>query len=191
MRDFSTYSIWEWLKLDPIKFFIKERRNDFHLSLYLKKNAINEDIFIEKCKKFSGKNIILVVAFERPDVLVWLFKYARKNLHDFQILVFDNSKSGTKCVEICNICNDNAIPYLKLPKNIVGHPNRSHGMAMTWIYCHIVKKINPEIFGYLDHDMVPLSPVDIKNKIRSLTKALMHGIYGLAIVFLILKKLKK
>ena len=52
---------------------------------------------------------------------------------------------------------DNGAPYLSLPANPTRHVNRSHGMAMTWIFYNVVRTVKPKLFAYLDHDMIPVS----------------------------------
>jgi hypothetical protein len=81
---------------------------------------------------------------------------AKKNLNEFNLIIFDNSKDISKRIEIKAVCKKYEIPYLGLPYNYTKHPNRSHGMAMTWVFHRIVKKIEPSWFGYLDHDMIPV-----------------------------------
>jgi hypothetical protein len=77
-------------------------------------------------------------------------------------MVFDNSRSLILRSEIEKLCRAWSIPYLSLPHLKIKHPNRSHGLAMTWVFHRIIKKISPHIFGYLDHDMYPIKPVSLQ-----------------------------
>jgi hypothetical protein len=38
-------------------------------------------------------------------------------------------------------------------------------MAMTWVFHRIIKKIQPNWFGFLDHDMYPVRPVNVESLI--------------------------
>jgi hypothetical protein len=122
----------------------------------------------------KNKNIIVIIAFEQPQVLEWLFLLARKNLSGAQLMVFDNSKRTHLRAEIERVCRRYEIPYLELPKNPTRHVNRSHGMAMTWVYYRVIKKIQPKNFGYIDHDLLPIRPVDINDSLN-----MKNGFYGL------------
>lgn len=156
MKNLSEFSILEILKLKPLKIFLKELRNDWVLFFYKKISADNEGKFILDSLKCRGKNVICVVAFEQPKVLEWLFTLSLKNTQDFYFLVFDNSKNLKTRKDIQDVCERFQIPYLSLPQNPTRHPNRSHGMALTWIFYRIIKKIQPAWFGFLDHDMIPV-----------------------------------
>ena len=123
---------------------------------------------------FCNQNILTIIAFEQPQVLEWLFLLAKKNISGAQLMVFDNSKRESLRSEIEAVCQRYQIPYLALPKNPTRHVNRSHGMAMTWVYYRIIKKIQPKLFGFIDHDLLPITNVNIDTSIN-----LRHGFYGL------------
>jgi hypothetical protein len=161
MKNLKFFSLSEWLILEPLRAFLKELRNDVLLTSYKYRKAEYEDQFLEKNKHFKDKNILAVIAFEQPKVLEWLFALSSKNLKDCQLMVFDNSKSLILRREIEELCQKWDIPYLSLPILKVRHPNRSHGLAMTWVFHRIIKKLQPYIFGYLDHDMYPVKPVSL------------------------------
>lgn len=160
MKSLKFFSLAEWIGLEPLRAFIKQLRNDLFLICYKYRKAKYEDQFINDNQHLSGQNILIVIAFEQPQVLEWLFQLSKKNLKDFHLLVFDNSKNNIFKKSIKEICNKNSIPYLELPNSFSRHPNRSHGLGMTWVFHRIVKKIQPLIFGYLDHDMYPIKPIN-------------------------------
>ncbi len=163
MKNLKLYSFSEWLILEPLRALLKELRNDLLLAFYKTRKAVCEDEFIKTNQYLKGKNILVVVAFEQPKVLEWLFRLSKKNLNDFQLMVFDNSRSLILRGEIEKLCREWGIPYLSLPYLKIKHPNRSHGLAMTWVFHRIIKKIEPHIFGYLDHDMYPVKPVSLQH----------------------------
>jgi hypothetical protein len=84
-------------------------------------------------------------------------------------IVADNSSDKRKRMAIEAICKKENIPYYDLPFNwfskIDKRPSYSHGMAMTWIYYNIVKKMEPRIFGFIDHDIFPIKPYSVLQKI--------------------------
>jgi hypothetical protein len=173
MRNPTEFSAFEWLKFLPVQHALKEIRNDAWLALYKKTRADKLDEFLEKNKYLENKNIVLVIAFELPWVLNWLLQKANKNVTDMTVLVFDNSRDPKKRIEIEQVCNTNGAPYLALPANPTRHVNRSHGLAMTWVYYNVVRLINPRIFGFIDHDLIPVRKVTIEDKLSD------QPVYGL------------
>ncbi len=156
MRDLKDFTTGEWLRLAPLQHALKQARNDLWLSVYKRKRAANLDAFLEEVRPLAGKNIALVIAFEQPWALDWLLRMAKRHLTDTTILVFDNSlKTGARA-EIERVCVAHKTPYLSLPPNRTRHVNRSHGMAMTWIFHNVVRAIEPRLFAFLDHDLIPV-----------------------------------
>jgi hypothetical protein len=160
MKNLKFFPLSEWIVLEPLRAFLKQLRNDLLLTGYKNRKAKYEDQFIHDNQHLSGQNILVVIAFEQPQVLEWLFQLSKKNLKDFHLLVFDNSKNSIQKKLIKEICKKNTIPYLELPDSFARHPNRSHGLAMTWVFHRIIKKIQPLTFGFLDHDMYPIKPIN-------------------------------
>ena len=66
MRKLSSYQFTSWIKLGPVKYLIKYIRNYFVTIFYITKKGKNLDSFLKKCEHLSGRNIILVIAFEQP-----------------------------------------------------------------------------------------------------------------------------
>lgn len=181
MRSFKFFTLAEWLRLKPVIFLWKELRNDLLLAFYKRKTVILEEDFIQKNQKFQNKKLLIVIAFEQIKVLEWMFSFAKDNVDDFKIMVFDNSRDLHLREQIKQLCSAYKIPYLALPKNLTRHPNRSHGMAMTWVFHRIIQRIEPEWFGFLDHDMIPVQPFYFQEKIAknmSCYGALNEGNFG-------------
>ena len=155
----------EWLKLVPIQHALKQVRNDAWLAIYKNTRPRELSRFLAEHKHLAGKNIALVIAFEQPWALNWLLRMANRNLADTTVLVFDNSRNGSKRIEIEQVCKQNNAPYLALPANSTTHVNRSHGMAMTWVYHNVVRAITPRIFGFIDHDLIPVCTASLADKL--------------------------
>lgn len=173
MRKISEYSFSSILKLRPLVDFLREKRNDIMLHYYLKKTKPAEE-FLEKNKELYGQNIIGVIAFEQPLVLDWLIKLYIKNVTGFALIIFDNSTCEKKSSEIEIVCKKNATKYLRIPKVNSGHVNRSHGLALTWAYTNVIKKLDTKIFGFIDHDLIPIAPIDPSKNLNK------QDIYGVA-----------
>jgi hypothetical protein len=52
-----------------------------------------------------------------------------------------------------------------LPVNPTRHVNRSHGMAMTWVYYNVVRAIQPRLFAFLDHDLIPVEKISLAERL--------------------------
>src|ERR1017187_1293368 len=139
MRYLTEFSASEWLKLRPIRHAMKQVRNDAWLALYKNTRAEKLSQFLAECKNLPNKNIALVIAFEQPWTVNWLLQMADRNVSDMTVLVFDNSRNNSKRIEIEQVCKQNKTAYLALPANPTRHVNRSHGMAMTWVYHNVVR----------------------------------------------------
>ena len=173
MRYLTEYSAIEWLKLLPIQHALKQVRNDVWLAVYKNNRTSKLSQFLAENKHLANQNIALVIAFEQPWALNWLLQMATRNASDMTVLVFDNSRNDSKRIEIEQVCKKNHAPYLALPPNPTRHVNRSHGMAMTWVYHNVVRAINPRIFGFIDHDLIPVRKVSIADKFTD------QPVYGL------------
>lgn len=157
MRELGTFSATEWLRLQPVVYAYKQLRNDLVLSRYIGEKAEGEDAFLDSLGALKGKNVLLVTAFEQPLALHWLLFMAKRHVSGFTFLVFDNSKKPERRSAIKAVCQMHNTPYLPLPANASRHVNRHHAMAMTWVYERIVRRIEPEIFGFIDHDLIPIA----------------------------------
>ncbi len=161
MRALISYSYYDWFALYPIKSFFKYIRNRIVSNLYVLKKSKNTSNFLKKCKHLNDQNIILVIAFEQPWVIEWLLKMSKKYVTDATIVVFDNSRDKSKRVKIKEVCKSQNTLYLPLPENNTKHANRSHSLAMQWIFDNIVKVIKPKSFTYIDHDLIPVKSISI------------------------------
>ena len=57
------------------------------------------------------------------------------------------------------------MPYLSLPPNSIRHGCRSHGSALTWTYHNLIVPLQPAVFAFIDHDLFPLSPIDLASRV--------------------------
>lgn len=117
--------------------------------------------------------LVATVAFNRPDLTRWQVRLVGKFLAERSaFVVYDNSPDPAKRAEIRAICADAGVPYIALPANRFRN-SRSHGAAMNWIFANHVRRDRPAFFGFLDHDIFPIEPVSLVDKLGR------HSIYGL------------
>lgn len=167
MLKFSEFSVKDWLKLRPLDVAFKQVRNDVWLKYYVNQKPAELSQFIADNLHLTGKNIAIVVAFEQPWAVNWLLQMAKKNLINTTVLVFDNSHKATARAELAAVCKQNGAPYLALPMNRTKHVNRSHGMAMSWIYDNVINITQPKLFAFIDHDLIPVSEVDFEERLAN------------------------
>ena len=165
MLKLSEFSVKDWLKLRPLDVAFKQVRNDVWLKYYVNQKPAELSQFLADNRHLAGKNIAIVVAFEQPWAVNWLLQMAKKNLINTTVLVFDNSHKTTARAELAAVCKQNGVAYLALPMNRTKHVNRSHGMAMSWIYDNVINSIQPKIFAFIDHDLIPVSEVDFEKRL--------------------------
>lgn len=178
MRALTDFTFGEWAQLLPLQHVFKEIRNDLWLAAYIKLQPDSLDSFLNETKLLAGKNIALIIAFEQPWALEWLLRMAERNLIDATVLVFDNSRSAKARIDIKRVCQARNTHYLALPVNRTRHVNRSHGMAMTWIYFNIIRVIEPRVFAFLDHDLIPVTRVAL---VERLADQPFFGVLGLSV----------
>lgn len=159
--------MFDWLKFKPFNFAFKLIRNDIWLKAYVSRKPERLAEFLEHTKGLKNKSVIAIVAFEQPWALNWLLQMAKKNLRESSVLVFDNSRDPMLRDEIEAVCTANDVLYFSLPRNHTKHVNRSHGMAMSWIFDNVIKNIEPKQFAFIDHDLIPVSPVDFSKALES------------------------
>jgi hypothetical protein len=167
VRALENFSPREWARLVPLQHALKQWRNDLWLASYVRRRARGQSEFMQKMREFEGRDVALVIAFEQPWALSWLIEMAQRHLGDTQLIVFDNSRNPAKRQEIEQVCRERATPYLALPVNRTRHVNRSHGMAMQWVYSNVVRKLRPARFAFLDHDLIPIAPLRICDRLGS------------------------
>lgn len=144
---------------------LKRLRDDILLWRYVANVPESFATFLDAQHQLRGKNLALVVAFEQPWILEIMLRKFEEYVSDFQVVVFDNSRNSESREQIAEVCGDLSVTHFGLPANAVRHPNRSHGMAMTWIYHNFVSRMQPGWFGFLDHDLIAMRPVDYRDRL--------------------------
>jgi hypothetical protein len=165
LRDLKNFSAGEWLRFVPLEVAFKQARNDVRLAIYKKIRPKALDSFLVGTERFRDRPVALVVAFEQPWALDWLLRMAQRNLADTTVLVFDNSRRDAARRDIERVCRNRGVPYLALPVNRTQHVNRSHGMAMTWIFHNVVRAIRPRLFAFIDHDLIPVRRTGLSERL--------------------------
>jgi hypothetical protein len=173
MKELGRYGLNEWLALTPIVHRMRGVRNRVLMFFYLRKGASAATEFAEKIRG-SRKCAVVAIAFEQVEVIDWLIASFAQNVEDGFLLIADNSRDVGKAREIEKVCWHHRVPYLRLPKNKTRHVNRSHSMAMEWVYQRVIKVASPDFFGFIDHDLIPVVKVSLLSKLKD------QDFYGLS-----------
>ena len=140
----------------------RRARNALRRSRFLASSPRYEDL----CGATFDRSVIATVAFNRPDVIEWQIHLVRKHLHERDsYIIFDNSNRPEKRRSIRELCRRERVPYVELPRvNFI--PSFSHAAALDWITRNFVLPRRPQLVGFLDHDIFPLSPFSIADKVQ-------------------------
>jgi hypothetical protein len=165
MRHVNQFTAGEWLRLQPLQQGLKQLRNDALLARYLGVRPPALDAFLAANQSLAGRPVALVIAFEQTWTLDWLLAAAARQLPGVTVLVADNSRQQPTRDEVAAVCARHGAPYFGLPPYRTRHANRSHGMAMSWVFHHLVRGLRPGLFAFLDHDLIPVAPVDFAERL--------------------------
>lgn len=113
---------------------------------------------------------LVTVAFNNEYLIEKQIKLLKRFVTDEHVSIFiaDNSTSIDKRKLIRDVCVENQVGYISIPDNLMlkyVSSSYSHGATLNWIFDNFIKKRQPAIFGFLDHDLFPIAPTSIREKI--------------------------
>ena len=101
--------------------------------------------------------LLITIAYNRADMIGHQLRLLPKYLSDsFRHIVVDNSSDRSVRHKIERLCKERGVGYVSLPHNFYTYSSNSHGLALNWVYRHLVLAINPQYVGFLDHDVFPI-----------------------------------
>lgn len=115
--------------------------------------------------------LLIVVTFNRPDLLALQYQQLKKHLSDsFHLLVVDNSTDFGCRALFQGFCRENACSYVSLPPNPFRAPqySQSHGAALNFVFKHCFHNIQSRYIGLIDHDIFPIHPICISKYFSNL-----------------------
>ena len=144
---------------------VKEARNQARSYFYTRKGSNSAAQIAENLNNLAEKELCITVAFNTPWTIDLLIDSWQHYCKETRLLVADNSNNPEASEEIRKICDTKKISYIKLPKNPVRHPSRSHGLALNWTWRNLVAKLRHlERVGFIDHDCYPIKPCSPNNQ---------------------------
>ncbi|MBO4529377.1 MAG: hypothetical protein J5767_01930 [Paludibacteraceae bacterium] len=136
--------------------------------LHGEKSCIQFNLPLEAKKEADNVDLI-TIAFNNPIVIENQINCVRKHIEgNYTYIVADNSSNLEESKKIMEICKNEGISYIRIPKNhlnLIG-PSYSHAAALNWTYKHVVKNRKPTYFGFIDHDLFPVKNIDVKSLLK-------------------------
>ncbi len=171
VRSFGDYTSREWLSALPLAHRARRIRNIGIQALYRSSRTPNQEAFVASVRPLiEGRVAAFTVAFNVPRTIELLADGVARHGSQTVLIVCDNSSSLTARLAIAAACAQRNVPYISLPppplaRFLAPNPARSHGLALTWIFYNLVRPLKPQIFAFLDHDLIPLRPFDLRESL--------------------------
>ena len=172
-KPLAEYRPRDWARLRPLFHAYKTWRYDRVTAWYVKRPQMAGDLD-ELGRRIAGARLLVTVAFNDAEILERQLLAVRRFVAGALHIVADNSRDDEAAQKIEALCGQLGTPYLRLPANPWGakSPSRSHGLALNWIWRRLIRPAGPELFGFLDHDLVPVAPCD---PFEPLSRQPVHG----------------
>lgn len=113
---------------------------------------------------------LITVAFNNAELIRLQHKFVEKNVRDpHQQIIVDNSTRPEVRKEIFDFCKENGLTYFGMPKNLLNKVggSYSHAMTMNYTFRRLISNRQPYAFGQIDHDLFPIRPLSILDKLES------------------------
>ncbi len=140
-------------------------------NLFLKKEVgACKTIHFEKYQNTPNRLDLATIAFNNPMVIEHQICLVRKYVQgNYNYIVADNSTDKAASQQIKLLCQNANVPYIRLPKNRLGiiSASYSHAASLNWVYKKIIKPNRPTYFGFIDHDLFPIRPFCIEEKLKT------------------------
>jgi hypothetical protein len=159
MRPLAEHDLRDWLRLRPITQGWKQARYGILNFSYEHRGAAALGRFLREHADLVGGNIAISVAFNQPTIIEWQLRFWPHMVKDAKLIIADNSNDPAAATDIARLCARAKVPYLKLPLNPARQIFRSHALALNWLYRNLVRGLDPAIFAFVDHDLVPVEPL--------------------------------
>lgn len=167
MRDLSDYSLADWLAGAPVAHRLRRARNMLVDRIYRKRRAEGQDELVRRLAGADGP-LAFTVAFNMPEAIALLLDAMARYLPRTPLVVCDNSSRPEARAAIAGLCAGRGVAYCALPPSPYRggrNGSRSHAVALNWILANLIRPAAPKVFALIDHDLIPLAPVDLAAKV--------------------------
>lgn len=115
------------------------------------------------------------IAFNTPWAIDLLTHQWSRHHPEIRLVVVDNSNDRSARAAHEDLCRRRHVPYLPLPRNPEWSPNRSHGIALNWVWFNVVRHAGLDVVGFIDHDCIPVASLDLRSRLEGLAAYGMRG----------------
>lgn len=122
--------------------------------------------FVERLKAAGIRDAAFAIAFNCPWAIDLLTRSWAVHQPLVPLVVVDNSSDASARAAHAETCDHRGVRYLPLPPNPEWSPNRSHGIALNWVWFNVVRPAGLDLAGFIDHDLIPLAPLDLRHVTR-------------------------
>jgi hypothetical protein len=156
-RSLDEYSLGEWLRIRPLVERYKMGRYWARAAWNLRQQAAVGDPDAV-AREIKNRHLLITIAFNDPQVICWQADLVRTHVRDCVHLIADNSTDDAAAKQIETQAHAHGLFYLRLAANPWSDAeySRSHGLAMSWVWQHVIKPGAPDAFGFIDHDLFPM-----------------------------------
>jgi hypothetical protein len=160
-KSFREFSAGDWRRLRPLTQAVKSLRYRIVDRGYRRRPALIGDP-AAVARSIRGRKVLVTIAFSDPLLISWQTRLLRHYVPDAVHVVVDNSPADAVATQVRSIAEAAAAAYLRTPENpwSGGAASRSHGIALNWAWDNVIRRGEPEAFGFLDHDIFPTAVDD-------------------------------
>jgi hypothetical protein len=159
VRSLSDYNFADWRRLRPLIHGLKTAKYRLATKRYVRRPASVGDLSA-LARSMAGKRVLVTIAFGDDELIDWQVQLVRHYVPSAKHVIADNSRDDGAAARIAAICTAFEAPYIRLPPNPWHQPSRSHGIALNWLWCNLIRPGEPVAFGFLDHDVFPTARED-------------------------------
>ncbi len=114
--------------------------------------------------------LLVTIAYNSSELIDWQIRLLKKNVTDrnYRILIVDNSTQLNQRKAIRTVCEHHQVDYVEVPRWIgrlvftkLFWYGNSHGVALNWIYYHVLLTCRTKRIALLDHDLFPIHQVNL------------------------------
>ncbi len=119
---------------------------------------------------------VVAIAFNNPFVIEMQMRFLEKNMvPPYKYIVVDNSSDLRQRNQIRLLCESRGVDYISMPTNLLRYigASYSHAGALNWVWRKVIRRRRPAYFGFVDHDLYPVKPIDLRAELST------QPIYGL------------
>jgi hypothetical protein len=158
-KSLCEYDLSDWLHLRPLMHRFKTARYRLIDGFYLRRSPRAGDI-AAIASALRSRRVLVTVAFGDAEAITWQCQLLRRFVPNAVYVIADNTPDDAVAATIAAVATKFGIPYLRLPENPWNQPSRSHGLALNWIWHNLIRRAEPEAFGFLDDDLFPTAHDD-------------------------------